>query len=192
MSTFNPILPVLHQYYQQADWTEVAAKYAAGNDLNLDEINAHAGVIASLPLKFQTNGLFDFGGDTISIVVEIFADDDESTVDLCGWPVNRPHAFATAIGKGSVMGAVNIANPTSWAFGEYLEVHKTPLEWLKADCRGVCILDYRVAPYDLSQALGPILAQDERHAAELKWLLCKPPVDPKNILYPRNDYSKAA
>jgi len=192
MSALSPILPMLHEFYQQADWTECAAKYVTENDLDLEEICAKAGVFAVLPLTFAANGLFDFGGTVVGAVIEVYAENAETTIDLCAWRTDHPQTFATAMGAASVLGSANIANPASWAFDQHLAVHRTPLEWLKAGGQGACILDHRYALHELGQALGPLLAQDEKHAADLRRLLCRSPVDPAQIIYPRNTISKAA
>ena len=163
-----------------------------GGEHRSDELNAHAGVIAVLPVALYGNGLFGFDGTMPAAVIEVYADDDETTIDLCAWSISKPDKFATAIGAASVLGAAQIANAASWAFGTYLKVHRTPLQWIKAGCSGVCPLDYGFAGYELREALGPILAQDQAHAAELCEFLCRPPLDPRKIIFPKNNISKKA
>jgi hypothetical protein len=73
-----------------------------------------------------------------------------------------------------------------------LAIHRNPLDWLRAGCSGVVILDHVNASACLSRKLGDLLAEDEEHARDLRMMLCQPPVDPASIKFPRAIVRRAA
>lgn len=182
MSVLNPVAPVLARYYAVAG---PAVEEIKVYGLNIDEIIAHCGSIARMNCRFDGKGYFHIhdAGEP-AIVFEVYDEDDSTTIDLCAFPIANPEIFSTAVGAAVVLGYARVINPATWAFEGMLAVHRTPLGWLKGGCQGVCILDHRVAPYALGEALGPLLAEDEAHARTLKRMLCRPPVNPANILFP--------
>jgi hypothetical protein len=64
-----------------------------------------------------------------------------------------------------------------------LMVHRTPMDWLRARCCGIVILNER-APMHLAEALGPIAGADVEHAREIAKLL-HGLVPRRNILAPK-------
>lgn len=92
-------------------------------------------------------------------------------VDHVAWPFDQPSEFATAAGRADLLGADQVGNPASFFGGRPLFVHRTPLAWLRAGCRGVVVLDERRAGVRLASALGNLLAEDLDHARELHRLM---------------------
>jgi hypothetical protein len=177
----DPLAEWLAEYYSRAG---SAVAYAKRHCLDMDDVLAHAGTIATARCWFDGKGYFSFDDDgEPAIVIEAYDVDDETTIDLLAWPMDRPETFATALGAATVLGIANVFNPASWAISGLLRIHRTPLSWLKAGCCGCVILDHRFAPYLLGQAFGPMLAENEGHARTLKAMLCQPPVDPTSIFY---------
>jgi hypothetical protein len=88
-------------------------------------------------------------------------------VDLVAWPVDRPSEFAMEGGRTDLLGGDQIDNPASFFGGKPLRVHRHPLSWLRAGCRGVVVLDERRAGPRLAAALGNLLAEDLDHARAL-------------------------
>lgn len=175
---------LLSEYYDRADWHPRVGTYLRSQGIDDTLVLAHAGTVALLPCIFDDSGFFDFADNSEScLVFEVLDEDAATTADLCAFSVSNPCRFGTAMGAAPVLGMTNITNPASWAFGDLLPIHHTPLEWLQSGCRGVVILDYRGAREILGKALGPLLATDEAHALELRELLCTPPVDPRNIIF---------
>jgi len=180
----NPLGALLNEFYALADWRQAEADFAKANRLDLNLINAHAGGIFLLPCRFDDAGFFDFAEDgETAAVFEVLDEDAATTIDLCAFSVVDQERFGTAMGSAAVLGETNVTNPARWAFGSVLPIHRRPLEWLQAGCQGVVILDHRHAPAVFCKALGRVLAADEAHARSLRELLCRPPVDPANIIF---------
>jgi len=183
-----------HQQWLSRSWLVPAtASFVKSNRLDLEMVNAHAGTISLLPCAFDGAGYFDFdpGGD-ICCVFEVLDEDAATSTDLCAFSVIFPDRFGLAMGSAAVLGLTNVTNPASWAFGKVLPVYRRPIDWLRAGCEGVVILDHYAAPACLSRKLGNLLAEDEAHARELKSLLCTPQVDPTSILFPKSTARRAA
>jgi hypothetical protein len=118
------------------------------------------------------------------VVIEVLGEDDETVIDLCAWPLNRPSTFGTVLGCDA-LGMARVVNPATWAFGEVLKIHKTPLDWIKAGCSGCCILNHRHAACWLREALGPIAVEDIEHARQLDAVLNLRQFPRPQILVPR-------
>jgi hypothetical protein len=191
----NSLLPFLDQFHSQAltepAWSSRTLAFIRDEVLPMDEIEAHVGVFAAMSCTFAY-GFFEFNDDSeAAIVFEVLGDNDESTIDLCAFSLERSNVFGTAIGAATVLGGARVANPATWFAGP-LPIFRTPLNWLKAGGQGAVILNHRQAPVVLGQALGPILAEDVQHARDLKMMLCSPLVDPANILAPAGNTVRRA
>jgi hypothetical protein len=103
--------------------------------------------------------------------VEVLDADGATVIDLCAWPLGRPHEFATAIGRGDVLGANQIVNPATYFGGHPLAVHKTPEAWLRAGSAGCAPLNSTGAARIIGEAPGAISADDDAHARDLARLL---------------------
>jgi hypothetical protein len=184
ITIINPLATLLRQFYNVASWGQAEADYLKHHNLPMEAANAHCGGFFILPCAFDGSDLFTFNAGGVSaVVIEVYGDDDETVIDLAAWPVDRPENFATAMGA-ALLGAARVCNPASWFPGP-LPIFRTPLKWLQARCQGVVVLDYKSAPLVLADALGDLEAEDEAHQAELRRLLCRPFVNPRNIVAPR-------
>lgn len=61
-------------------------------------------------------------------------------VDLVAFQVHKPELYWQRNGYGSLLGWWNVEYCIH--YDEQLTIHSNPLEWLKADCEGCCILDW--------------------------------------------------
>jgi hypothetical protein len=172
------------EHLARARWTGEASAYVAKHGLDMEAVNAHCGTLVTMNCHFIGNGHFVLDDEgTPAIVIEVLGEDDETTIDLCGWPLDQPESFATMLGADA-LGMANVVNPASWSFGHVLEVYRTPVRWLQARCDGCVVLDHRYVPAWLGQALGPIQAEDLAHARQLHaWL--NPRFDMRKILVPK-------
>jgi hypothetical protein len=173
---------VLETFYEAAGlgWSPETAAYVEQNELDLEMINAHAGVLAIVGCRFLGNGRFELDADgEPAAIIEAFGNDAATTIDLCAWPINAPEAFATAIGAAAGLGIANVINPASWFGRRAMPVHRTPLGWLKSGCDGCVVLDHRLVSHWLRKALGPIGFEDNQHCREIEALLNPRP-------FPRN------
>jgi len=71
---------------------------------------------------------------------------------------------------------------------ERLQVHRTPVCWLKARREGICIVRPQAAAHWLCDA-EPLLAEDAAHGDELDRLLTRPA---PRILIPSSQFKKAS
>jgi hypothetical protein len=110
-----------------------------------------------------------WSGEGESAFVIPIRDREGRLVDLAAWdsPANR---VSTWRGLGWALGQETVFVPR---MSEGLPVHRTPLGWLRADCRGIVILDPVVARGYLTDA-GPLIAEDPKHRRELTAALAHP------------------
>ena len=181
------------EFLHRAEWTPDTAAYVSANGIDLDALNRHAGVIALMRCHFFGNGSFilDEEEGKPAAVIEVYAEDDETTVDLCAWQVDKPDTFATMLGADA-LGMAQVTNVATWALGGVLNVHRTPLRWLQAGCQGCCVLDHRYVPVWLGGVPGAIQAEDVEHARQLDAWLNPPRFDRRRILIPRSGERQAA
>lgn len=120
------------------------------------------------PRRFR----FDPDGTDAAFFEVVEVEDGEMVVtDLVAFDVVDPTTFSTFEGHGVLLGADQIENPSSFLGTRPLLVHRTPMAWLRAGCRGVVVLDERRAGARLAGALGSLLAEDLDHARKLHRLL---------------------
>lgn len=182
----------LAQFYDLAQWGRAEADYVKRHGIDMGAVNAHAGVLAIVPCTFDGRGRFCIEGpdEEPGVVIECLGDDAATTVDLVAWPIEEPETFAT-LGGFDALGMAQVGNPASYAFKSALQVHRTPLKWLQAGCRGCVILHHQHITCWLGHALGAIMAEDVEHARLLDRLL-NPRFDKSRILVPRKVESRAA
>jgi hypothetical protein len=91
-------------------------------------------------------------------------------LDLAAWNLGRRRP-ALWCGRGSMLGCENLFRPR---MTEGLLVHPSPLEWLRAACNGVVILDeVKAAP--LLRLAEPLQAASVAHGQYLRRILSVPP-----------------
>lgn len=179
------------EHLARAQWTRAAAQYVTKHGINLSAVNRFCGTLVVICCNFIGNGHFVFDDDgTPAVVIEIYGEDDETTIDLCAWPVEAPENFATMLGADG-LGMARVINSATWAFGSVLHIYRTPLRWLQAGCDGAVVLDHRYVSAWLGQALGSIRAEDIDHARHLHALL-NTRFDMRRILVPRLTESRRA
>lgn len=170
--------------YERAEPSEDWLRYMSANSINIVEAYAHVNILAVTGAEFFEGRRFDFSSNGVqTAVIEVLGDDAETVVDLCAWPVDRPQDFATALGRADGLGVWQVQNPATYIGGRPLLVHRTPLEWLQTECRGVVILNEHSAPRWLAPASGPIAGQDVVHARSIARMLAGY-FDPESILAP--------
>jgi hypothetical protein len=171
-------------FYDRADFSGDLRSYVESEGLELKAIYPFIGVLALTRVRFFPGRRFDFDDDGMpAAVCEVLASDAASPLDLVAWPVHRPDKFATALGVADGLGADQVSNPATYFADQHLAVHRTPLRWLQAACRGVVVLNVTSAPRWRGAAAGPIAGEDVNHARELARLL-HPYFDPARILAP--------
>jgi len=101
----------------------------------------------------------------------------EGLVDLIAFAPNAPDRFALRAGNAIVLGFM----PPQYLSPEPVRFHRTPLDWLRAEADGVCILDDRpqVAAGILAHCRGGVIVADLEHGRQLSRISERPwPVPP--------------
>ena len=147
-------------------------QYIRKHRLDVATVSAHAGYINIALAAFMADTfLFDSDGEPAVVIEALLFDHEreEFTADLVAWPLSDPWAFATAMGDrdgAAILGPVNMVKRG----GQPLAVHRTPLDWLKAECTG-CVALKPAAGEWLLKAGGPFIVEDVEHGRELRQLL---------------------
>jgi hypothetical protein len=103
-------------------------------------------------------------------MIFIVRDHIGDVIDLAAWAPPRPPALWTA--RGSMLGAENLFG---FRMRDAIEVHLSPLEWLRGACRGVVVLDDEKAK-GLFYRAQPLEVVTVSHGRELRALMeVKPP-----------------
>jgi hypothetical protein len=119
---------------------------------------------------FLDNGAFEFVAHRredprIEALIFPVLNELGDVIDLCAWAPSRQPALWRSL--GCMLGAERLFGPR---MQEALPVHRTVLSWLRANCRGVVILDGPKSA-DLLRRVSSLLAEDAGHREELERLL---------------------
>lgn len=170
--------------YAAAHYSRELASYLAANGLRFTDFAPFVGTMALTRCRYFKGRRFDFDSEgRNSIVIEVLADDGETIIDLCAWPVDVPDKHATACGVAKGLGGWHIANSATYFLDRPLRIWRSPLTWLRNGCQGAVILDESRAGLWLADALGPIAAEDVDHGRRLLSALA-PWVPMQNIVVP--------
>ncbi|ANY78465.1 hypothetical protein BB934_09670 [Microvirga ossetica] len=106
--------------------------------------------------------------------------------DVVAWAPKRK-LLATWLGRAWALGE-ECAFSTRLTEHRALPVWRSPINWLRAGRKGVCLVRPEAAAHYLCDA-GPFLAEDAAHGAEIKQLLTRPA---PCIVLPATPIKKAA
>ena len=122
-------------------------------------------------VRFLENETFEFvdDGDRALIFRVV---DCEYEIDLVAWS-HRQDKLATNRGVAFALGQDSITNPGTFFDGGTLQVHPTPLEWLRADREGICIVQSRFT-YSQLHNVKRLQFADKVHAKRVN-LWIQPP-----------------
>ena len=90
-------------------------------------------------------------------------------IDIVAWEV-KTRRIGTWLGRAWALGQDRVFKPR---LSDGLPVHRSPVNWLRLRGNGIVPLNYRLACRYLDAA-GPLIAEDEKHRAELKQALTRP------------------
>jgi hypothetical protein len=183
-----PLLAARDDLYSRAGPTPEWFDYTKANGIDPKTCYPFCGLLAVTACVFFS-GRFQFAGVNeddaeTSAVIECLGEDAETILDLCAWPFSDPARFATMFCTALALGIDRIANPASYFLGRHLQLHRTPLRWLQADCDGAVILDHATAHLWLNRALGPVAGEDREHAEAIRRAAVPPHLPASQILAP--------
>jgi len=149
--------------------------YLAEHGIDINAIAGFCGSPTIAPITLLPNRLFDLpdhGADAVDgAVIEARSEDGESVIDLVAWPINDPANVRTLCGLAPILGLWAAFNAATYVFGSPLVIHRTPLDWLKANCEGAAVVIPKLAARAFLDLPGRIGAADLVHQRELKGLL---------------------
>ena len=170
----SAILEARADLYERADPTEAFLDYISEQRLDLSVIERFAGIGALTDILICGEGRFDFapaGHDEalMGFIIEAFDADDETVIDLVGWPIDRPDQAVSMFGRIGLLGIANAMNPASYFLDTPLQIARTPLGWLRAGGRGACVIHPRRAAFEIVDAsqMGAIAGEDRAHTRDL-------------------------
>jgi hypothetical protein len=167
---FEMRIEFLERAEPSPEWSELIK----ANGIDLREAYARSGCIAVTRCEFFDGRRFDFAGPDgeLSAVLLVLGEDAKTVIDLVAWPIADPYRFATALGHAALLGVDQVTNPASYFGGEPLRLHRLPLAWLRAGCRGAVLLRHGLAAVStLARAPGRLAGEDRIHARELAAML---------------------
>jgi hypothetical protein len=110
-------------------------------------------------------------------------------IDLIALSPAYPNQWALRLGNATWLGAIE----PQFLMPEPVPVWRTPLAWLRNDCRGLVLLSpVRSEQYRVLTVCDSIVAEDERHAAELREVLDHPWLAPPVYSRRRREVRDAA
>lgn len=119
-------------------------------------------------------GIFQPGGATPKIVQPVY--DGGILIDIVAWRTTLPQKWLWRTGAAWALNPDAIAK-NSWR-DEPLAIDATPLDWLKADANGLCILNWSAPEIRQLLRVQSIIA-DAPIARQLREFLAKPLYFPK-------------
>ena len=110
-------------------------------------------------------------------------------IDLIALSPAYPNQWALRLGNAIRLGAIE----PQFLMPEPVPVWRSPLGWLRNDCRGLVLLSRdRSEQYRVLSVCDAIVAEDERHAAELREVLDHPWLAPPVYSRRRREVRDAA
>jgi hypothetical protein len=149
-------------------------------------VPVRSGYVVFDELGFEFEQHHRYGTEGVRAFLFLVTDGQGVARDVVAWSpsLNR---LTTWLNRAWALGEEAVYRPRLSPQGE-LPVWRSPVGWLKARRKGLCLVRPKAAAYYLDDA-GPLLAEDTAHGAELKQLLTRPA---PRILIPSSPNKKAA
>ena len=107
---------------------------------------------------------------TPHLILPVFENDE--LVDLVAFTSDQPLAWLLRLGTGWSLGLLDGFERHSWEVE--VRLWASPLDWLQADCDGLCILDWSASEVLELARLPSIRCQDKPLAERLREALSRP------------------
>jgi len=173
------IINALSEIYDIERLRLATVDYLATHDIDINAVAGACGSPTVTPITLLPNQRFDLPDrcaedgvvNVKGVVIEARGEDGETVFDLVAWPIANPTDVHTLCGSAPILGLWQAFNAATYVFDYPLVIHRTPLDWLKADCQGAAIIIPDLAAQtflDIANFGGQIGASDPAHARELK------------------------
>jgi hypothetical protein len=149
-------------------------------------VPVRSGYIVFDELGFEFEQHHHHGEEGVRAFLFLVTDGEGVARDVVAWSpfLNK---LTTWLNRAWALGEEAVYRPRLSPQGG-LPVWRSPVGWLKARRKGLCLVRPKAAAHYLDDA-GPLLAEDAAHGAELKQLLTRPA---PRILIPSSPNKKAA
>lgn len=107
---------------------------------------------------------------TPHLIIPVF--EDGELVDLVAFSSDQPLAWLLRLGCGWSLGLLDGLERHSWE--DEVRLWASPLDWLRADCDGLCVLDWSAPEVVELARLPGIRCQDQTLAKQLREALSRP------------------
>ncbi|PAP95441.1 hypothetical protein [Mesorhizobium wenxiniae] len=170
------LLAARHELGERADGRFMQMfDYCRVHAISMLSAGPHIGCASVIPVVHHRGERFDFaarGNEAVdAVVVEALGTDEERVIDLVAWRLDRPDRPLTMFGRVGLLGLSAALNPATFFMGAALQVHDTPLGWLKSACRGCAIVVPDVAARQLRDVGGPIAASSLAQGRRIRALI---------------------
>ena len=115
-------------------------------------------------------GFYEPDEGPLHLILPVY--EDGALVDLCAFRSANPDGWLLRTGNGWAQGLERGLEPHSW---EPALLWSTPLDWLRAGGRGLCVLDWGAGEVRLLRELPAIICQNPILESRLRSALSKPP-----------------
>lgn len=155
-----------------------SATYCERHGIDNRACHGFCGLVTITPISLLPNRRFDLrdndAGVDLGVVIEAMDGSGEQAIDLVAWPAENPRDVRTLCGLAPILGLWAALNPATYIFDHPLEIHRTPLDWLRADCTGAAIIIPKIAGRFLIDLPGPFGGQDAGHVRSLRKMVEAP------------------
>ena len=134
-------------------------------------VPVRSGYIVFDQLGFEFEQHHPHGTEGVRAFLFLITDGQDVARDVVAWSPSL-NKLTTWLGRAWALGEDAIYRPRLSPQAE-LPVWRTPVGWLKAKRKCLCLVRPKAAAHYLDDA-GPLLAEDMAHGAELKQLLTRP------------------
>lgn len=82
--------------------------------------------------------------------------DNAKLIDMVAWRSAQPFHWGLRAGHGWALGAANLSNSDYWS--NDVALHDSPLNWLRAGCDGLTIIDWDASEVDMLSCCEEVVA----------------------------------
>jgi hypothetical protein len=168
------LVRALSELFELALQTSDYCDYIRQQGIAMNELAPMAGTTAVIDVVDCGGQRFDWaarGNPFRAFVCEAYEADGVTTADLVAWPIVNPRNVYSMFGNAAWVGASRAWSYDTYYLGKALDIHRCPLDWIKAGCTGAAVVDQNLAARELIDLPGPIAARDRSHAEELATLI---------------------
>lgn len=134
------------------------------------------------------DGLFIPGEGALHLLLPVIM--DGALIDLVAFRSGSPADWMLRTGLGWALGMDRSLEPYTW--GDTPTVHETPLDWLRAGCAGLCVLDWSAPELHSLKGIASLACATDGLASTLRRHLTRDPNLPEIFTAPQSAERMAA